>query len=205
MSQKYCYGFLYPTSYLNKPYNRILLLPPPPIFVFQVNLQPKRNGKNSLDRYNYVFHLSSYSQSITTSAYMKMLIYPKKNVIANTLNLNIQHFLYFCSVRLFSCVFSLYFLALTMMPCVDIHATDVSVRTISIYTDHESCPHEKGTDFCSPFCNCSCCSQVVFLTTPLSNHAPKSNQLFATSKVSFANQFNWQSEYLDQLFHPPKV
>jgi hypothetical protein len=65
-------------------------------------------------------------------------------------------------MKFFCYIFSLYFLALSIVPCTDIHAMNgsESAELASFSTDsHENCPHENGSDFCSPFCVCSCCGQ----------------------------------------------
>ena len=112
---------------------------------------------------------------------------------------------YICHVNHFCRIFVLYFVALILMPCTDIHASDPASFGASITTEHDSCPHEKETDFCSPFCICSCCGQVVLVTVTDRDQARKSNTFMVESELISTDTPSFQSEYLDRLFHPPKV
>ena len=91
------------------------------------------------------------------------------------------------------------------MPCTDIHAAELFQPVKNqITSNHDSCPHEKETDFCSPFCICSCCGQTSLIVQDrISSH-----KVFVGSfkdAVAFDFEAHWPSEYLDRLFHPPKV
>ena len=78
-------------------------------------------------------------------------------------------------------IFSIYFLALNIMPCNDgkIKMHDDMEQTVNI-DDHDGHDHE---DECSPFCQCNCCSVHVisFVFEPLElSISPKIN-----SHISF--------------------
>jgi len=94
------------------------------------------------------------------------------------------------------------------MPCADIHAYVVSgVNPTSAITtqDHNDCPHEKDSDFCSPFCICNCCGQVVMISTKQRISIPSPGFQNSDDSIGMMAESNWQSEYLDRLFHPPRV
>ncbi len=111
-------------------------------------------------------------------------------------------------MKFFCYIFSLYFLALSVVPCTDIHATNgsASAELASISTDnHSDCPHENGQDFCSPFCVCSCCAHVLSVAKPHKwNFQPPIIPDFK-EKSNFYYSKDWQSEYLNSIFRPPKV
>ena len=111
-------------------------------------------------------------------------------------------------MKYFCYIFSLYFLALSVMPCSDIHDMNSSVGSefASISTDnHSNCPHEEEQDFCSPFCVCSCCGQFFVATRlpKLSFHLPIIRNFKEKSCFLFSE--NWQSDYLKSIFRPPQV
>ena len=112
---------------------------------------------------------------------------------------------YICLVKHLCHIFVLYFIALILMPCTDIHASDPASFGGSITADHDGCPYEKETDFCSPFCLCSCCGQIVLVTISDKDQARKPNMLIVESELISTDTPSFQSEYLDRLFHPPKV
>ena len=106
---------------------------------------------------------------------------------------------------MFCRIFVLYFMTLILMPCTDIHAAaSTNIGTKHVSSTHDSCPHEKETDFCSPFCVCNCCGQTSLM---VQNRMAVSKVLIGSFKdaLAFASEAHWPSEYLDRLFHPPKV
>jgi hypothetical protein len=91
------------------------------------------------------------------------------------------------------------------MPCTDIHASSATAgETNSISAEHDDSPHENENDFCSPFCICSCCGQTSFMVQERQS-VHKTNLIETQELVLFMYETHWESEYLDRLFHPPKV
>lgn len=110
-------------------------------------------------------------------------------------------------MKFFCHIFSLYFLALSLMPCTDIHATNGSTsdELANFYTDnHSDCPHETGNDHCSPFCTCSCCGQIIALGKEFKWHFKPILPEFE-EKSTFHYAFDWQSGHLNAIFRPPQV
>jgi len=110
-------------------------------------------------------------------------------------------------MKSFCFTFSLYFLALSIMPCTDIHTTNdmASAELASFSADnHSDCPHEKGSDHCSPFCMCSCCGHVIAQAKAFQWHfkpiLPEGKE-----KSAFHYAFDWESDYLQAIFRPPQV
>lgn len=111
-------------------------------------------------------------------------------------------------MKYFCYLLSLYFLALSIMPCTDVHAMNESASEelagISDH-DHQDCPHEKEQDYCPPFCVCNCCGQLLVATKFQKWSVPPLLSANFKSKNSFFYLQNWHSEYLRSVFHPPQV
>jgi len=73
-------------------------------------------------------------------------------------------------MRYLAFIFSLYFIALAILPCQDREDILADVMQVSIQKSH-SANEEKAQEACPPFCTCSCCSTARFLsaavTTPV--------------------------------------
>jgi len=61
-------------------------------------------------------------------------------------------------MKIFACILSIYVLALTAIPCIDLqynndmHKTELAQKSTSGQND---------IDYCSPFCTCSCCASPI--------------------------------------------
>lgn len=68
-------------------------------------------------------------------------------------------FSYICTMqKKLALFFSIFLLALSIMPCADLH-TEGEGMAISIDTTHEH--QEEHQDVCPPFCSCNCCSSSI--------------------------------------------
>ena len=110
-------------------------------------------------------------------------------------------------MKYFCYIFSLYFLALNLMPCTDVHDLNILVGNefASISKDnHSNCPQEEKQDFCSPFCGCSVCGQVIIATKLVKwiIQPPIIHNFYVES--SFYYSKDWQSEYQKTIFKPPQ-
>ena len=120
-----------------------------------------------------------------------MLVYP-------------QNIYYFCiQMRLFAYIFSIYILALSVVPCSDASNDCKSNTTVSerIEAHNHNSDHN---DFCSPFCTCTCCSTTASLKfTPYKFRIPKP---IATSKITYpVRDFSFVSNYCGKIWQPPKI
>ncbi|HQW18929.1 MAG: DUF6660 family protein [Bacteroidota bacterium] len=100
-------------------------------------------------------------------------------------------------------IFSIYFLALSVMPCTDNDALDIfsdlrhSSQSTSANDDHN---HEAET--CSPFCICACCGHTA---------ATQFTFLYFTTCTAVSNvQFNpykilLSTESYIGIWQPPKI
>lgn len=107
-------------------------------------------------------------------------------------------------MKYFCFIFSLYFLALNLMSCTELHTT-TSGSDVLYATELPCHPNDSQTDFCSPFCGCSVCGQVLFATKfpKFSFHLPIVRNF--KEKNNFFYSKDWQSEYLKSIFRPPQV
>ena len=85
---------------------------------------------------------------------------------------------------------AIYILALSVVPCNDVHAISDIYSTGNILTQDEN-NHEHPLDMCSPFCSCDCChtvAETVFQTQIIIENCEISAVItpyFYTEKESF--------------------
>lgn len=116
---------------------------------------------------------------------------------------------YLCrTMKLFIRIFSIYFLALTFLPCGDMGSAcndnleETSYEMISTSSDQHGHEGDCG-DSCSPFCFCTCCGSTILNVDP----APIQQALaipIPTNKPFYCSDFLPQL-FLSQIWHPPKL
>ena len=102
-------------------------------------------------------------------------------------------------MKLFACILSLYILALTAMPCVDVHQDCLLHKAELSQSTNDS--HKDDVDRCSPFCTCDCCTSPVL---------QKDNVIhFNCTPIPQKCEIGYSSSYISSLFttiwHPPKI
>jgi hypothetical protein len=63
-------------------------------------------------------------------------------------------------MRFFCCLFSIYIVFLTAIPCAD-KLEDRHVQQTQVTDDSPVGHHHHDGDECSPFCTCNCCASPV--------------------------------------------
>lgn len=106
-------------------------------------------------------------------------------------------------MRLFAYIFSIYILALSVMPCSDAYNDCESDTTYKEYSQ----AHNHSTDHndnCSPFCTCTCCSTTANPKfTPLKFQITKP---IVSSKITYPiRDFSFISNYCGNIWQPPKI
>ena len=93
---------------------------------------------------------------------------------------------------------SLYFLALTVMPCADNEKVSKTHAEYHQSTDgHE---HNENEDFCSPLCVCNCCRTNITITQIFS-FVPEQK-----AKKEFVDFYSAQlSNAFFPIWQPPKI
>lgn len=106
-------------------------------------------------------------------------------------------------MKFFMIIFSIYFLALSIMPCGDIHHPDSHENT---KTEIASTGHNDAGygDLCSPFCTCSCCGTIMAFKLVESYSASHFAALFISRQIVAKNIF-FISSFFDKIWQPPKI
>jgi hypothetical protein len=108
--------------------------------------------------------------------------------------------LYFCGVKLLVAIFSLYILLLPAVPCRD---TKECKEAIGTEKKASTGNHKEHEEACSPFCNCTCCGQVVAPLLQLNRVAII--KLIARRQQQFYRDSSLLSCFLGTIWQPPKV
>ena len=106
-------------------------------------------------------------------------------------------------MRVFAYIFSIYILALSVMPCSDVYndcKSDTALAQSSQSHNHKS----DHNDVCSPFCTCTCCS--VSANPQFTPFVVKVAKPLVTTKLTFPNRdFFFVSNFYGNIWQPPKV
>ena len=102
-------------------------------------------------------------------------------------------------MKLFAFFMAFHILALSIMPCNDVHNDCSSFKTKSQITQNENHNHKSDhNDLCSPFCSCDCCQTVMVIN--FTNTSIKIKNLFIESDVKIANH-----NFYGNIWQPPKI
>lgn len=100
-------------------------------------------------------------------------------------------------------IFNIYLLALSVMPCTDVHTTcssESAILTIAENHDHAS----DHNDTCSPFCVCSCCNTIG--TLHFTEYYLKSAKQYVALHAKFAvRAIVYDSNFFGNIWQPPKI
>ncbi|MCO5278958.1 MAG: hypothetical protein M9911_13300 [Saprospiraceae bacterium] len=105
-------------------------------------------------------------------------------------------------MKIFLLIFSLYFLALTIMPCKDMHLSKSSSETVTFQLESKS--NHLPIDNCSPFCMCNCCGAFFVLKTHENILSLPIWRKLVSEQSSFKD-INFISSYKDFIWQPPKI
>jgi hypothetical protein len=94
----------------------------------------------------------------------------------------------------------MYFLGLNVLPCSDVAESQQVVEHTELSQDLE---HEDHEDFCSPFCQCSCCS-ISVITYVMNSIDLESNPTIEILTVSFYKNPQYDV-YQGSLLQPPQL
>lgn len=106
-------------------------------------------------------------------------------------------------MKFFAIIFSIYLLALSVMPCGDAYTVcqDNSAKTTLSQTHDRNL---EGNDICSPFCTCTCCSTILALK--ITNHTVEAAKHPVLSKEKFPGRgFFFVSNFYANIWQPPKI
>jgi hypothetical protein len=101
-------------------------------------------------------------------------------------------------LKVLSVILSIYFLSLTLIPCVDDHNGSCDHKKELAKKDLDS--HSSGIDICSPLCICSCCG--ASLSIVLNSFFIPEITIPAVLNFQYIDQMN--SGILNSFWQPPK-
>lgn len=110
----------------------------------------------------------------------------------------------FVGMNVFRFLLAFYFMALSLMPCEDVHKESGSSQAPLSYTADDSHSKDKG-DICSPLCTCNCCQiTVTAFKMNVLLEAPAKIPSYFSEKIFFRkNDFAYQ--VYDHIWQPPKI
>jgi hypothetical protein len=103
-------------------------------------------------------------------------------------------------MKTFAIILSLYVLALTAIPCIDIHK-DMAKKQVEISQNEQDTHNQGDKDHCSPFCTCNCCATSVIFQeqlVQLDSFSFYEKQYFPVSATFFTDP-------LASIWQPPKI
>ncbi|MGV7107278.1 DUF6660 family protein [Flavobacterium sp. U410] len=106
-------------------------------------------------------------------------------------------------MKFFVYIFSIYILALSIVPCSDAYndcKSNIAIKELPQSHDHKS----DHNDVCSPFCTCTCCS--VSANPKYATFTIKAVKLIIISKIAFPQRdFLFTSNFHGSIWQPPKI
>ena len=103
-------------------------------------------------------------------------------------------------------LFTVYFMALSLMPCMDVAKAQSKTenRSYSFIKSEQNDAHSK-TDSCSPFCYCNCCriSVTSIKIKPVIEYRKQIKEYFSKKILFKKNDFAYL--VYDQIWQPPKI
>lgn len=95
-------------------------------------------------------------------------------------------------------ILSVYVMALTAMPCTDVHAADTNSASLELLVQNQN--HTNIVDLCSPFCFCHCCQTLSF---------PSFFRISFINLVDFTLDIEFKEStflsHIVSIWQPPKI
>lgn len=107
------------------------------------------------------------------------------------------------SVRIFTIIFSMYIMALSVMPCSDVHG-ECNHNSELVNKAHDPDHPRDHDDMCSPFCACTCCNTLIninLMNVDLKFKSPQASELIQFSLADFF----YISNIYSKIWQPPKI
>jgi len=103
-------------------------------------------------------------------------------------------------MKTFAIILSLYVLALSAIPCIDIHK-DMAKSQIEISQNNQDAHNQGDKDHCSPFCTCNCCATSVIIL----EHLVQLDSFSFFEKQYFPVSSTFFDYSLASIWQPPKI
>lgn len=106
-------------------------------------------------------------------------------------------------MKFFTVIFSIYILALSVLPCSDAY-NDCNSNTALTENSQNHDHNTDLNDICSPFCTCTCCS--ISANPKFTPFSIKIAKVVAVSLLKFPNrEFSFASNFYGNIWQPPKI
>jgi hypothetical protein len=103
------------------------------------------------------------------------------------------------TMRLFTCILSLYILALSVMPCIDVPKDKGFKHSDISQNSNEKSNNEN--DLCSPFCTCNCCvSPIIY-----QDYIIQYNTFWLLQEYNSCYTNSFVSSPFAPIWQPPKI
>ena len=106
-------------------------------------------------------------------------------------------------MKFFTLIFSIYILALSVMPCSDVHNVCNTKKSKTELTQTHNHQQDQD-DNCSPFCTCACCSTSVVSLDFVPFQIKKTTEFSITQKHTIRN-FSFVTNFFGNIWQPPKL
>jgi len=107
-------------------------------------------------------------------------------------------------MNLLRLILAFYFMALSLMPCEDVHQQISSSKSNISLSMEQSHSKDKG-DICSPLCVCNCCQiTVTAFKMEAQVSIPKQAQVYFSKKILF-QKHDFAYQVYDSIWQPPKI
>ena len=111
-------------------------------------------------------------------------------------------------MKLFCYIFSLYFLALSCLPCTDNEHETLPPQyqtEIVVENEHDHENHSHCNDICSPFCSCACCGMTISFQSTINYTTEFQHIVLPIVAENFSYQSSNSFQYLQGVFQPPQI
>lgn len=109
-------------------------------------------------------------------------------------------FIFDTTMRILAFILSLYFTALSIVPCADGMPSSSNHSSIEASMDEHDYNHSDHPDNCTPFCVCACCGSIV--TFPIVQSTATTKSAIST-KCLFHYTFYYSFNFSEGIWHPP--
>lgn len=106
-------------------------------------------------------------------------------------------------MRVFTILFSIYFLALALHPCSDGHDIAIDEKVKTFVTEHHDHDHDTSHDTCSPLCMCQCCNTPVIVKNTSESVVIWNHSYIDKGNITFTGVI-FNSAFYDNIWQPPR-
>lgn len=106
-------------------------------------------------------------------------------------------------MKIFIFIFSIYLLALSLVPCSDAFNECQNIE-VDYSHDHEHNHESDHDDNCTPFCTCSCCGTSMIFNLTLMPFLKLRDKILLSNEV-INSESSFCSSFYGAIWQPPKL